>query len=192
MRTTTKILLLTLSLFLISNFAFSQAGVYKTYKDYSSNNLTYYGVYSSVYHVLGYFTVVFEDENEEKTEIKIRKGNIWGYTNNDGDVYRINSDNDPCKVVTIGKIVVYGNYTKAGYTTRTTRDPKTGFPFTSTSASLYSFGINGEMEFLSKKRLKKTLKKRKDKVGLELIREVSIFKGYSLMNFINEYNEKAK
>ncbi|WP_338792268.1 hypothetical protein [Bernardetia sp. MNP-M8] len=190
MYTTIKYFILTFLSYVISNFAFSQAGVYKTHEDYLNNNLTDYGIYSSVYHILGHFTVTFEDENGKKTEIKIRKGNIWGYINNDGDVYRVNDKDDPCKIITIGKIVVYGNYTKAGYTTTTVTDSRTGFPSTRTSASFYSFGTNEEMKFLSKKTLKKELKKNKDKESLNMLKKVGVFKGYSLMEFINDYNRK--
>ncbi|WP_291720446.1 hypothetical protein [Bernardetia sp.] len=189
---TKRVFILTSVLLLISNVAFSQAGVYKTYKDYLNNNLTNYGRYSSVYHFLGRFTVSFENERGKKTDIKIRKGNIWGYKNNNGDVYRVDEKNYPRKITSFGKIVVYGNYTEKGYSIVTKRDPQTGFSSTSSTPYLFSFGTNGDMELLSKNNLRRALKKRKDKMGLELLKKVSVFKGYLVMDFIRDYNEANK
>lgn len=189
---TKRVFILTSVLLLISNVAFSQAGVYKTYKDYLNNNLTNYGRYSSVYHFLGRFTVSFENERGKKTDIKIRKGNIWGYKNNNGDVYRVDEKNYPRKITSFGKIVVYGNYTEKGYSIVTKRDPQTGFSSTSSTPYLFSFGTNGDMELLSKNNLRRAFKKRKDKMGLELLKKVSVFKGYLVMDFIRDYNEANK
>ncbi|HFA51457.1 MAG TPA: hypothetical protein ENJ95_20785 [Bacteroidetes bacterium] len=97
--------------FISGTMAQSKAGVIREFKDFMNGSYVEYQEYRGIRHVLGNFTVIFKNRENEKIKFKTDHKKMWGFVADDGRIFRVDDNNKPSVIMLLGDIVVYGNYT---------------------------------------------------------------------------------
>lgn len=178
-----KTLLFSCLFSIISLTSFSQAGIYRTYKDFLEDRvMEEYSEYVKTFHSFGNFTVTFLDKNGE--EIKVKTEKYWGYRREDGLRFRIIDGGAPFCIVTQGKLNAYANFR-----THLNEDGDLVFNYGSSYSPGFSRGDNGKLILLTKGKLKKEIKKIGSEEDLSLLKEAGKYPS-DLMVYIKEFNER--
>lgn len=172
---------------LFSFSAFSQAGMYRNYRDFLEDKvIEEFSEYKSVTHSFGNFTATFIDRDGSEVEVKISKGRYWGYRTEKGLVYKINQNADPFLIVSRGVINAYTNF-RSWYDD----EGKLHFEYGSSFAPTFSVGDNADMKLLKRSKLKKVIKEIGDEEDLAKFKELGYYPSEHIA-YISWFNEKYK
>lgn len=164
----------------VGTFAFSQGGIFRTFKDFKNGKAEACGEFKHFSGVKNRMTGHFV-LNGEKNKIRFKKEKMWGLTTDGENLYRLDPKQRPCLLIETGKIFVWGNwstkYTKYGMEAKMIDE----YPF------YYSTSLNGKMIFLHRKTLLKEFEK-----GSKLYKKLK--KDHrggveDVLRFIQAYNE---
>src|SRR5690606_26016632 len=153
----------------ISYISYSQAGIYRSYKDFLEDKvMEEYPEYVKSFHSFGNFTITFLDEERQEVKVKIEAGKYWGYRQENGMQFKFSKGGAPCYIVTRGKLNAYTNFRS-----HLNEEGNLVFEYGGSYARTFTKGDNGEMIVLSKKKLKKEIKKIGGEEDYELLKETS-------------------
>ena len=131
-------------------FAQQPIGIIRNLQDFANGSIEEYQEYHMTRHAMGSFVVVFKNDKGEKVKHKVDRRKMWGYVVSDERIFRVDESNNPCVIIVVGDIFVYGNYTTQ------IEDGEASMRVNQFRPQI-SKGIDGEMMALSKKNLKKLI-----------------------------------